>query len=61
MIRQTFLNFHWGFKPSVCSLMFLVVWAHGLYVVCIRKKSTAHALGGVNGVAYFIYADEQVQ
>jgi len=27
----------------------------------LEKKSTAHALGGINGVAYVIYADEQVQ
>ena len=34
---------------------------HGLYVVYIWKWSSAHALGSVNGVAYFIVTDEQLQ
>jgi len=32
-----------------------------MYVVYTRKWSSAHALGGVNGVALFITADEQFQ
>jgi len=41
--------------------MFMVLRDHGMYVVYIWKKSTAHALGGVNGVASFITTDEQLQ
>jgi len=32
-----------------------------MYVVYICKWSSAHALGGVSGVASFISADEQLQ
>ena len=32
-----------------------------MYVVYISKQSSAHALGGVNGVASFITTDEQLQ
>jgi len=36
---------------------------HGLYMygMYIRKWSSAHALGGVSGVASFMTTDEQLQ
>jgi len=47
---------------SLSSYMFLLK-DHGvyMYVVYIWKWSSAHALGGVNGVASFITTDEQLQ
>jgi len=34
---------------------------HGLYVVYIWKQISAHALGGVSSVEFFISTDEQLQ
>jgi len=47
----------------LCSHIFLVLRDHVvyMYVVYIRKWSTAHALGGVSGVATFISTDERLQ
>jgi len=48
---------------SLCSYIFVVLGDHGVYVyvVYIWKWSSAHALGGVGGVAPFITTDEQFQ
>jgi len=43
------------------SHIILVLRDRGLYAVYIWKKSSAYALGGVNGVAAFILIDEQLQ
>ena len=48
---------------SLCSHIFLVLRDHGvyMYVFYIWKWSSAHALGGVSGVASFIATDERLQ
>ena len=50
-------------EPSTTTVSFLVLRDHGvyMYVVYIWKWSSAHALGGVSGVASFITTDEQLQ
>ena len=45
---------------SLCSHIFLVLRENWLFVY-IWKWSSAHALGGVGGVASFIITDEQLQ
>ena len=49
------------FTSSLCSHIF---WSSGIIdcmFVYIWKWSSAHALGGVSGVASFITTDEQLQ
>ena len=51
------------FNITYYSCCLVPVWDHGvyMYVVYIWKWSSAHALGGVSGVASFITTDEQLQ
>ena len=44
-----------------CCLLFKKKWIHKLEWVAVLKWSSAHALGGVSGVASFISTDEQLQ
>jgi len=44
-----------------CEVIYLVLSGSIIYFDYILKMSTAHALGGVSGVASFLTIDEQLQ
>jgi len=62
-MSAAFMKFVQDHNVDLISHIFLVLMDHGvyMYIVYIWIWSSAHAQGGVSGVASFITTDEQLQ